>query len=166
MISRRAEIYAQGLFALSPDKAVLDQLKELSLVFQSKEKEFFLSPLISKKEKKQILSKSMKNLPSLMKNFLFILIDRKALSLLPEITQAFRELLNESLGQVEGEVLSREPLSLAEKNQLEETLKPLFKKNLLLKQKAKPFIGGLYIKAGDYIFNDTIQFHLKKFQGG
>ena len=166
MISKRAGIYAQGLFALAPEKTVLDQLQELSLALQAKEKEFFLSPLIPKKEKKQILTQSMKNLPSLIKNFLFILIDRKALSLLSEITKAFRELLNESLGQVEGEVFSKEPLSLEEKTQLEAALKPLFKKNLLLKQKTKPFIGGLYIKAGDYIFNDTIQFHLKKFQGG
>ena len=166
MISKRAEVYAQCLFELCSEKALQDQLEELSLAFQGKERTFFLSPLISQKEKKKILAHSLTKLSPLLKNFLFVLTDKKALALLPQIKEAYQKILNESLDQVEGEVVSKQPLSIEEKKQLEEALKPILKKTPLLRQKQKSLIGGFYIKVGDYIFNDTIQFHLKRFQGG
>lgn len=166
MISKRAEVYAKALFALCPERELLNQLQELAHVFREEEKAFFLSPLVSKQYKKKIFRDSLKNLPSLVKNFLFVLTDKKALALLPQITEAFKKLLNESLGQVEGHVISKGPLSLEGKTHLETALKPFFKKTVQLEQKTASLIGGFYIKAGDYVFNDTIQFHLKKFQGG
>ena len=166
MISKRAEVYARALFALCPENELLDQLQELAHAFKEEEKSFFLSPLVSRQEKKQIVKDSLEGLPPLVRNFLFVLIDRKALALLPQITEAFKKLLNESLRQEEGHVISKEPLPLEEKTRLEAALKPFFKKTVRLEQQTAPFIGGFYIKAGDYVFNDTIQFHLKKFQGG
>lgn len=166
MISKRAEVYARALFALCPEKELLNQLQELAKAFKEKEKSFFLSPLVSKQNKKQIFKDSLKNLSPLVKNFLFVLIDKKALALLPQITEAFKELLNDSLGQIEGYVVSKESLLLEEKARLEAALKPFFKKTVRLEQKTTSLIGGFYIKAGDYVFNDTISFHLKKFQGG
>lgn len=164
MISRRAKIYARALFELAAEKqAVLDQLKELAQAFKAPETRVFFSPLISFEKKKAIIEDSLKDLPGSLKNFLFILIQRKALVLLPEIKDSFRELLNDSLGRLDGLLYSNRPLDEAEKTHLEKALEPFFKKTLRLKQTIKPLVGGVYIKAGDYVFNDTISFHLKKF---
>ena len=91
------------------------------------------------------------------------MVQRKALALLPEIKEAFGELLNESLGRLDGLLYSTRTQAEEEKHQLEKALEPFFKKTLRLKQIVKPLIGGVYIKAGDYVFNDTVLFHLKKF---
>ena len=167
MISRRAKIYARALFELAEEKqAVLDQLHELSEAFKAPEARVFFSPLISFEKKKAVLKDSLKDLPWSLKNFLFILVQRKALVLLPEIREAFRELLNDSLGRLDGLLYSSQALDEEEKTRLEKALEPFFKKTLRLKQETKPLIGGFYIKAGDYIFNDTVSFHLNKFFKG
>ena len=174
-ISSRAEIYAEALFSsLSPKnpeslEQTLQQLQELSAALagasSGRERDFLLSPVLSAQVKKQaFLGVSLSS--ALVKNFLFVLIDNDAVHLLPQITEAFRNLLNNRLDAEEGEIVSAAPVSIEEKSRLEEALKVFCnKKSLRLQQKTDPsLIGGVFIRTRDFLVNDALSFHLKQFE--
>ena len=165
-VSARAEVYARALFELTPTEETLKRLgvveKGLADPFIQ---EFLKSPLISRAEKKKVLQSALRESPPLERDFIFLLTDRNSASLLGEIKWMFQYLLDEKLERVRGEVTSSRPLSLEEKTALQENLEKLLKKQVILEEKiSSEYIGGLYIKAGGLIFNDTLDFHLKTFQ--
>ena len=156
-------------------EGVLQQLQELSAALASpgaspggspgRERDFLLSPVLSAQVKKRAFDGVSLSSP-LVKNFLFVLIDNDAVCLLPQITEAFRNLLNNRLDAEEGEIVSAAPVPIEEKSRLEEALKVFCnKKSLRLQQKIDPsLIGGVFIRTRDFIVNDALSFHLKQFE--
>lgn len=167
MISKRALVYAKSLFAISPEFSSLKELETFQavlnepLVFK-----FFDSPLIGFEKKRQILLNDLgKSFSPVLINFLSLLVERKLLFLFSEIKKAFENLLNEKENKLQGEVFSSTDLDSKQKSKLEVSLKSFFKKTIKLKDKKVPeLIGGVYVRAGGYIFNDSLSFHLNKFK--
>ena len=165
-ISERAEIYARTLFELTPREETLKHIQTVKKALTDPRLEEFLkSPLVSRKKKKEILKPVLKGIPDLERNFIFLLVDRGVTELLGEIGEMFQHLLNDKFSRVQGEVISPHPLSPEEKTSLEKGLEKHLKKKVCLEQKTSSSpIGGLYVKVGDFVFNDTLGFHLKTFQ--
>ena len=165
-ISERAEVYARTLFELTPKEETLKSLRVIEKALADSQVEDFLnSPLVSRKEKKEILQSVLKDISDVERNFIFLLVDRGVTGLLGEIGEMFRQLLNDKLSRIQGEVVSSHPLSSEEKASLEKGLEKCLKRKVFLKEiVSSEHMGGLYIKVGDFVFNDTLDFHLKTFQ--
>ena len=165
-ISERAEVYARTLFELTPREETLERIQTIEKALaDSQVEEFLQSPLVSREEKKAILKSALKEMPGLERNFIFLLADRGVTGLLDEIGEMFQHLLNDKFSRVQGEVVSSHPLSSGEKASLEKGLEKYLKKKVYLKEKtSSDHMGGLYVKVGDFVFNDTLGFHLKTFQ--
>ena len=166
MVSKRALVYATSLFEISSEETTLKQLEVISDLFKEKTVfDFFNSPFIAFSKKKQIITSSFEKLPPFLKNFLLLVIERRLLLLFSEMKQAFQNLLNEKQNKLQGEIFCAKTLSTEEKQNLKKSLKSFFKKDLELKErKDESSIGGLYIRVGEYVFNDTLSFHLNKFE--
>ena len=166
MISKRAFVYASSLFNVSSEAETLNQLQIASVLLKEKSVfNFFSSPSIEFKEKKHLLAEAFKDSPPFFKNFLFLLVERKLLSLFSEMQEAFQNLLNQKQNKVQGEIFSVRKLDSKEKEDLKKSLASFFKKEITLQENQDPsLVGGLYVRAGEYVFNDTLSFHLKNFK--
>ena len=165
-VSGRAEVYARTLFELTPMEETLMRLKTIEKGLADPfVQEFLKSPLIPRAEKKKILQPALREFPPLERNFVFLLTDRNAVPLLEEIKEMFQYLLDEKFLRVRGEVTSPRPLSPEEKTTLQKSLEKHLKKQVILEEKlSSEHIGGLYVRVGGLVFNDTLDFHLKTFQ--
>ena len=165
MITSKAQSYSQSLFSISPTKDVLNEILTLKEVFADASVKMFLeSEIIKSKDKKQALSSIFKSEP-LVKNFIFLLIDNKVTGLLPEICEAFSKLLDEQAGVEPCHIETSEPLAEEQKKSLKNYLEKYLGRQVFLKEEVTPKnLQGIYVKSQDYIFNDTIKFHLEKFE--
>ena len=166
MISKKSQVYAQALFELESGWKMLKSLKELSNFFHSAEVlDFFLSFAISKKDKKGLLEKTLKQSPPLLKNFFYVLLDNRAFQLLPQIVSAYQNLLEEKERVCTGIIYSSYPISLKQKQDMEKYLEKFFNKKVDLKPKEdKSLIGGFYIQVGGFLFDSTVKQQLKQFK--
>ena len=166
MISKKGQTYAQALFELESNQELLSQLQEFSDIFTKPDvMDFFLSYTVSKEEKRQILNSALKKNSSLLKNFFFVLLDNKAFSLLSQIVLAYETLLEEKNNFCKGTICSPHPLSVEQKKDIEKQLQKFLNKKLALDQKEdKNLVGGLYIKAGGFVFDGTVKHYLKQFK--
>jgi len=166
MISKKSQIYAQALFELESSQELFNQLQELSNVFTEPYiRDFFLSHTVSQENKKETLNRALKQSSSLLKNFFFVLLDNRTFSFLPQIVLAYKILLEEKSNSCTGTIYSPSPLSLEQRKDVEKQLQKFFNKRLVLGQKEdKTLVGGLYIKAGNVIFDGTVTHYLKQFK--
>lgn len=168
MISKRAEIYSEALFSLQSEAVLLESLKVFSAVIsEPPTSEFFNSSIIPVEDKKQILQEILKSGSSSkeLKNFLFILLDKKAISLLPEITENYQKLFDEKNLIATGTIYSSQILSPEEKTRVEKSIEKFLNKKVDLQEKQdKSLIAGLYVKVAGYVIDDTIGSHLNKFK--
>lgn len=166
MISKKSQNYGQALFECESSAELFKQLKALSDLFTEPETlDFFLSFTVSTENKKSLLNKSLKHSSSLLKNFFFVLLDNRTFSLLPQIVSVYQNLMEEKNNLCTGTIYSPYPVSEERKKEIEELLQKFFNKKLELNQKEdKSLIGGIYVKAGGYIFNSTVKQQLKHFK--
>ena len=166
MISKRAESYSRALFELSSEEETLIQLKAFSQALTNPLlKSFFNSPLLSFKEKEEVLKDVLKTFSPVLKNFICILFLRNQQGLLEEICGMLAVLLNQKQGRLQGVLKSVKALPLEEQKQVEKKVERFLKKNVKLNQEQKKdSLGGFYVQVGDFIFNDQLEFHLRNFQ--
>ncbi|MCZ0932920.1 MAG: ATP synthase F1 subunit delta [Oligoflexia bacterium] len=166
MKKRKSEIYAKALFELESSSALLSHLKNFAEIFMEKKTFlFFLSLSVPFSEKKKALEESLKTAPLLLKNFFFILLDNKKFSLLPDIVQTYRELLDEKNKVCRGLIFSPQQPAKEEKEEIERLLGQFFKKKVALEPKEdKKLIAGFLVDIGGYIFKGASEQYLKNFE--
>lgn len=159
-----ASRYAEAFFSLSLERKSVDEYKkDLLLVKESflcvdKLKEFFISENISIKDKKDILTSSLKgkiNKDTL--NFLKLLIDKRRINHFEEIINEYISLANEKLNIKEGIIESCRPLDSKLINDLEKTLSKDGVK-VELHQKINPsLISGFKVVFKDQIIDASMK---------
>lgn len=164
MSIKKSRTYAEALLELDP--SLIPALKSFSEVFTEKKiMDFFCARTISLKSKKNLMRSVLKFAPPELKNFFFILLDKGAFSLLPEIVSKGLAQADEKKGLHRGLLFSSHPLPDSEVRQIEETLMKFFNKKIELRQKEdKKLVGGFSIEVGGYRFNNTVGQDLKRFQ--
>ena len=163
--------YANALYDLSScsgkQSLILSELKALENLFvKDKEvQEFFASPLIKDVEKENVLKKSVKDkgLSEDVSNFVLILAQKGRMSIFSEVILSFQERSDKANGIVRGEVMSANPLSQEEKQEIQNVISGVIKKKVILTYIEDPnLIGGLVATVGSYTFNDTLTSHLTR----
>ena len=136
-----------------------------SLVRSSPElRHVILSPAVATSRKRALVSRFAAALPlsRLVRNFLFVIVDRRRADLLGEIAAAFETVLDERLGFVRAEVVSAAPLSPAQQADLQQTLSGVAGKNVRCAFSVDPeLIGGIVARIGSKVYDGSVRTQLQ-----
>lgn len=165
--------YAKGLFIAAKELNKVEEfgreLEELMQVLKGNPEvlQVFQSPVYPPDIKMEILQEVVRyyKVSPELERFLALLIERRRIQYIEEIVLMYQSLLDEELGVARGEVISAISLSEEEKRGLEEALKELLKKQVILDVRVNPeIIGGVVVKIGDYIWDGSLKRQLEKFK--
>lgn len=155
--------YARALFeAADQMKKAAFVRRELEQVVKALRQEEALAkwlshPLVSLNQKKAALNKSSGTLSALTERFLELLIEKRRLALVTQISYAFGELEDQSQGILRAHVRSPWPLSGALVRKLEEALSHWSGKRVIADiSMDEHVLGGLLVRVGDKILDGTV----------
>jgi F-type H+-transporting ATPase subunit delta len=99
----------------------------------------------------------------IVRNFLFVVVDNQRTHLLPEILQAFEEVLRQRQGVAEAEVTSAAELTAPQRSQLQQTLERLTGRKIQAKYSLDPaMLGGAVVRIGDTIYDGSVRNRLNQ----
>lgn len=167
-----AKRYADALFQLGEEKAVLDTLLEefrtVREVFEANTNliAFLEHPRVDNKKKKQFIDEVFQGLSADVVNTMKLLVERQRSGIIPSIIDHFIQLVNDAKGIAVATAYSVRELEEAEKKELERAFAKRFnKKTLHFETRVDPTIlGGIKIRLGNTIYDGTISGKLKRME--
>lgn len=163
-----ARRYAQALFEIAVQSdldSIEDELQELTgLIEQNAEvAQFLYHPHISISEKKSLMEKLFAGQLSVtVRNFLYLLIDRRRQNHLSDITREFSLLADQARNIVEAKVVSATPLNENQELRLQTELGRITGKKIRMVKEVRPeLIGGVLVQIGDRVMDGTVAFQLR-----
>lgn len=165
-----ASRYARALLDSAERKGVEDKaLKEIRLIsdqWQEDEKirAFLSNPDFTKDEKKQLIKNSFSKIfGELFLNFLYLLIAKNRLDYLPDINEEYVKFYYQLKGKEKVKIVAARPVNKSLLNKMENRLKELIKKEIVLEEEVSPeVLGGVSIHFQDRIIDGTVQHNLKQ----
>lgn len=167
--SQAATRYAKALHQVSTEsnsgQKVLDALRALGKAIHSLGADFdeMASPVVSIPEKQKVFVEGLKgqNIPEEVTSLVGLLVEKKRLSLLPEIVAAYQDYSDELNQVARGTVESTTSLGPEARARIEELISKVTKKKAILEYKNSPeLIGGLIARVGGYTFDDSLDTQL------
>lgn len=173
MISEVANRYAKALFEVSESAKnsdlVLSEVRALGEAISKNAdiQDYLSSPIVGQSEKSKVLSPLKNKFSPAVSNLLDVLNEKDRLAFVGEIAEAFEALIDEKHGVTRGYVRSAAPLGSAEQKSLEETVRKVTGKQVILKFDVDPsLMGGLVAKVGGWTFDDSLTTHLTSLKEG
>jgi F-type H+-transporting ATPase subunit delta len=165
--------YGKALFEAARDMnkvdLILAELKSINTILQQEQDfcEFFITPIISGPEKKQVIRNIFAGrISDETFNFLMILIDKRRTACFGKIVNEYQKQVDRSLGISIGTIISVEPLSDVQLNSFEEKTGALLKRNIKLTNKIEPSIlGGVKIFIEGKVIDASIRKQLQDLEG-
>lgn len=170
MINVIADRYAQALFEVGEEtqttSELYQELKQLvDILNENKDLYNFLkSPLIGRDDKKNVMKNIFENqLSKNMNNFLKIVIDKDRISVIENIQESYKSLLNDKNNILEGTVITAVALNEKEIKDLEKNLSTKYNKNVTLTNVVdETILGGVLVKLGNEEIDGTVRTRLSK----
>ncbi|HYZ83348.1 MAG TPA: ATP synthase F1 subunit delta [Bryobacteraceae bacterium] len=131
-------------------------------------KNVLLSPAVPVNRKRAVVKDlaELLGLHRLIRNFLFVLLDRRRLTLLTEARQAFELIVDERLGIVRAEVRSAAPLSGEQEQVLASEFGRLTGKQVRIDFRVDPLLlGGVVAKIGSTVYDGSVRAQLEALRG-
>jgi F-type H+-transporting ATPase subunit delta len=161
--------YARALYnaveASGTDKALAQLRSVRDLLFHDKVRNLACSPILSKKERVEIIEKLCSTL-SLDKDvlaFIKVLAAKGRLSIFEEVVNSFEFLCDEKNKVLRGFVKSKEELSSSERSEIEKAIRDFTGAQLILEYSQDPkMIGGVFAQVGSYTFDGSLDTQLRK----
>jgi F-type H+-transporting ATPase subunit delta len=155
-------VLAQG--AAEPAAA---QLREFSTAYaESAELQNFLaSPAVTAEDRRGVIEKIAARMGAskIIRNFLFVIADHRRTHDLPEIADAFQEVLRQRQGIAEAQVYSAARLTEAQKAELTQSLTRLTGKTVDPNYFIDPeLLGGALVRVGDTIYDGSLRNRLEQ----
>jgi F-type H+-transporting ATPase subunit delta len=163
--------YANALADVALDeKSVEATAKQLAacgdLFAESAElRNFLASPAVSREAKHGVIEKIVARLRAskILRNFLFVVIDKRRTHILPEIIKAFQEVIRQREGVAEAQVSSAMELSAAEKAELASTLERRTGKRIEARYSVQAeLLGGAVVTVGDTVYDGSVRSRLNE----
>jgi F-type H+-transporting ATPase subunit delta len=123
-----------------------------------------LSPAVPPPRKRAVLSRLLEamSVARPIRNFVFVVIDRRRLSLLKEICQAFETLLDERQGVVRADISSAGELTEMQRDKLREEISKLTGKRARCEFAVEDrLLGGAVVRIGSSIYDGSLQGQLE-----
>ena len=174
MASAAANRYARALVdvvlapgsALKPEDAVAHLRTVVQTIADSDElRTALLTPAIQNSRKRTVMGRLLQQLhiSNLIRNFVFVIIDRRRVAIMPEIQEAFELLLDERLGFVRAEVTSAERLDPGRTAAIESELASLTGKRMRLHFAVeKALLGGVTARIGSKVYDGSVRGQLEQ----
>ena len=173
MISVIAARYANALVdvvtepnsGLDP-KLVGEQLSSISaaMLASPELRSVMMSPAVPKKKKKALIGKVADEMaiPTKVKNFLYLAIDRGRIVKLPEIREAYDLALDEKLGFIRADIASAVELTADQRAAIEAQLSKLSGKNVKASYAVdRSLVGGVIARVGSTVYDGSIRGQLE-----
>lgn len=162
LVARR---YSQALFEVGKEENKLDEyLEEIKLIGDvcSEYKDFFellKTPKISISEKKDVFEETFEGkISKEVSNFLKIILDKRRINNIFEITKEYEKLVDKHNGVVKADAYTTTPLEEETLKLLEENLSKTTDKKVKLTNKIdETLIGGVKIILGDKVIDGTLK---------
>jgi len=140
----------------------LKQLADFGNVYaESAElRNFLASPAVDRNAKHAVIEKLVARLGAskIIRNFLLVVIDHNRTHILPEIVNAFQEVVRQRQGIAEAEVSTAIELSAAQKAEFAFTLERMTGKRVETKYSLEPaLLGGAVVRIGDAIYDGSLR---------
>ena len=150
--------------ALEPKLAAeeLHSFQEL-LAGGSELRNVLLSPAVTASRKRAVVAKfaGMMPLSRIVRNFLYVLIDRRRILILDEIVDAYKVILDERLGVVRADVKSARPLSGEQQSALQVELSRISGNEVRCNYAVdEDLLGGVVAKIGSTIYDGSVRAQL------
>jgi F-type H+-transporting ATPase subunit delta len=167
---RIASPYGRALFAYAVEKNVLHQMtadfQSLEIFFNKTPElvKYLTNPIVSKKEKAEILTKIIKSRVNRDTfNFLMVLVNRDRINLVVSVIGSYLDLVYETASIKMIEVTTAFPFNRSQKNTLIKKLKEITKaREIRLVVNVDPsLIGGFSIKTKSKIVDFTVKNQLQ-----
>jgi F-type H+-transporting ATPase subunit delta len=142
--------------------AATKQLNDFGAVFgdSAELRNFLSSPAVTREAKHGVIEKitSRMRASKILRNFLFIIVDRQRTHMLPEIIAAFQEVIRRRQGIAGAEISSAVALSAGQKTEFRKTLERLTGKRVEPKYSLDPaLLGGAVVRIGDTIYDGSLR---------
>ena len=149
--ARERDELEQALAELKEFGGALDEVEEL--------REFFYSPQITEREKRQALDKLSADMTTSTSNFLKVLSDNGRNEIFPDVIRRYEELVEEHFDRVEVEVITAVELTDEMQELIKERLgKILDGREVLLETRVDPDImGGAIFRFGGVLIDSSIR---------
>ena len=162
-MARRASArrYAQAVFQIAVENNELDKwqsdLDIVAQIGQDAELVAFLdSPRLPFSDKREILSERLGDIGPLALNLVYLLISKSNTGIAPEITDEYRQLLNEHRGIEEAWVTTAIPLADADRQGLTERLSAAINKEVVVESEIDTsLIGGIITRIGGKLLDGS-----------
>ncbi len=166
--SPAAQAYASALLALADERNVTPQVaQEMQAVGEVMSQtphlaQFFSDPKVSQEAKDQLLGRAFgSRFQPLTFNTIRLLSSKDQLALLPEVAQAFEDLLDERLGKVEVDITVAKRLLPPDLEQVRVSLQRSLGKDPVIHQYVdESIIGGIIVKIGDRLIDGSVRAQL------
>ncbi len=161
-----ARRYARALLEAGGGKdtdRVSAQLAALSTLVATRQElhAFLEDPTYTRAQQHAVLEVLIAELPvdaEPLPRFLRLLVDRRRLGSLPDITRQFRDLADEQAGRIRGRVVSATPLSAETLQQLQKALESITHSRVLLETAVDPSVlGGVSAQVGSVLYDGTLR---------
>jgi F-type H+-transporting ATPase subunit delta len=167
-----ARVYSEALFGIAQAKgAVEDTVRELEAFLQlvrgNRDVALFLtSPVLEPAVKVALLRKAMEGRASEhVTDFLSLLVQKRRMQALEPIVTAFRALADEHARRVRVEVRTARPLADGLRRELEEALRKVLAREIVVDAEVEPaLLGGAVVAVGDKLYDGSIRRRLSAFR--
>jgi F-type H+-transporting ATPase subunit delta len=150
---------------LDPKQALAELRSFNEIVRSSPElRNVLSSPAVSNSKKRAVVGRFADSLPlaKLIRNFLFVIIDRRRTDTLGQIAEAFETALDERLGIVRADVKSASPLSDRQQSELQQELSRVSGKQVRCDFSIDPaLIGGVVARIGSTVYDGSVRSQLE-----
>ena len=168
----RAEIiarnYAETLLTLAERQGgpgaldewgrAIDQLDEM-LATDARARQFLETPRVRPEQKKEALRQALAGrAPELFVRFVMVLVDKRRQSLIPEIAQAYRGLVDQRMGRARVEVTISHAPDAALQAEIQRALEVQLGRTVIPTYRVDPdLLGGMVMRLGDEIFDGSVR---------
>ncbi|HKR98918.1 MAG TPA: F0F1 ATP synthase subunit delta [Candidatus Dormibacteraeota bacterium] len=165
-----ARRYADAYFALAREGKDIDgwgkALRRSAEVLGNDEVTAALSnPRLNNSERARITLDLLRDEPAHVRNLARLLVERGRLAALPFIVDRYQQLADRASGVFRAEVTTAVEPSAGVKKQIAEMLEKQLGTSVTTEVKADPSIlGGLVIRIGDRVIDDSVRTHLQQLQ--
>ena len=123
-----------------------------------------LSPAVPPARKRAVLSRLLEPMavPAIVKNFIFVVVDRRRVPLLKLICQSYETLLDERQGVVRADVSSAMEISDAQRNRLREEIAKVTGKQVRCEFAVEDdLLGGALVRVGSSVYDGSLRGQLE-----
>jgi len=168
-----SERYSRALFEVAKEAGDLEKIEAdiknfQSLLVNSVElKNFIQNPTHSKDNQINLIKllADKFNYSKILKNFMFLLIDKRRIFFAKKITDSFLKLCSEKRGEVKASLISSKELSDTELESISKDLSSSMGSIIKFDYKMdKELIGGLKLQLGSFMIDTSIKNKLKKYE--